>query len=228
MAKPDFFKVTTGKHSIEVRAADHEHAAIEALRTILLEGAGQFIAIRKEGEDENQEQWGLTEWYLDRAGYESIGENKWKKINTPVSPVTSFSVPEELSPDSSSSSSPRRSRVKSSPTRPHSDNIRQVASSSLTVSSVPSKSATPAPKSGLQKKHSTAQAPTPKQISSNSKFKASRQNGDKGDERLMRSARRVKLERSPEEWAALLDQTRRTKDAQEFVIRALIDVTSAH
>lgn len=66
---------------MQVTVATLEAAFVSTLRTVPLEKCSILICGYEHGKslDDPDTRWALTEWYLKEAGYEQIGEHRWKK-----------------------------------------------------------------------------------------------------------------------------------------------------
>ena len=75
------YHILSGDVRILVEAKDTEDAMVEALKWLQLDRFGLFMACWENGKkfEDGNTKWGLTEWYLDRAGYRKIGANRWKE-----------------------------------------------------------------------------------------------------------------------------------------------------
>lgn len=76
----DKYHIISGNIRFCCQARDLEDSFVIALRSFPLTRFSQVIGGYVDGNEENA-SWGLTEWYLEKAGYEPIGNGlyRWRK-----------------------------------------------------------------------------------------------------------------------------------------------------
>ena len=83
--------IVSGDVRFQVDAPTVDKAFVVALQNLPLEQFGIFLCGFEHGVDPNGRNtwWGLTENYLEDAGYEKIGEHKWRlKVGKPMAGIT--------------------------------------------------------------------------------------------------------------------------------------------
>jgi hypothetical protein len=80
--------IISGSVKIQVEAENPDKAIVVALKSHSLDGFNQFFCCFVDGKGiyDSDTSWGLTEMYLEDAGYEKCGVSQWRKkqnINSP-------------------------------------------------------------------------------------------------------------------------------------------------
>jgi hypothetical protein len=167
--------VVSGDVRLQVKAPTVDAAFTIALKTFQLDRFGMFLCGYEHGKDPNGPEtwWGLTEHYLESAGYQKIGETQWKE-----------KVPRLFN------SFKRGSVAKREPDVP-TPQPSVPAPTSKTVSAEPSM-----PDAELEKSSERENSQKSKRVHSTPPVK------------------RVTIQRSPEEWSAVLAKARMNNDTK--------------
>ncbi len=166
------YRVQTGEIERVVDADTVESAFARVLREVDLEKCNKFVCARADGKglDDPTTMWGITEWYLEAAGYTKIGEHLWRKNHTTAVPSSGTSGENQKKELVAVSSTALRQK----------STLRTDYTGRLKLGPGSYKR-----KKGKTKQGSKSEGPT----STNSMTK-------------------VEIQRTPEEWARLLEQAR--------------------
>lgn len=174
------YHILTGDVRMQVEAPTLEKAFSEVLRRSQLDRCSVLICGFEHGKKftDDDTRWGLTEWYLKDAGYRQIGEHQWR------APVTNVE-----SSGKRGSTQKKEKVVSTSQPSPPPVNISKTDSTAPSIQDTK-----PQARQSSTKNHSAGSAQQRTKRSSR--------------KRMMAAIKKVALQRTPEEWKAVLEEAR--------------------